>query len=64
MTKAELDHITVLEESNTRLRSCIRRIEQALLPDPHDEREISVDWLRKEIAAAIRGSEREGGDRG
>ena len=30
-----------------------KRIEQALLPDPHDEREISVDWLRQEIHAAI-----------
>lgn len=31
----------------------IRKIEQALLPDPHDEREVSVEWLRKTIRAAI-----------
>lgn len=34
------------------------RIKRALLPDPHDERDVSIDWLRKEIHAAI--AEREG----
>jgi predicted nuclease with TOPRIM domain len=29
------------------------RIERALLPDPHDERDVSVDWLRKEIREAL-----------
>ena len=49
-----------LERENTTLRArceaaekALRRIEQALLPDPHDERDISVDWLRAEIRAAI-----------
>jgi hypothetical protein len=31
-----------------------RKIEQALLPDPHDEREVSVEWLRKTVSAALR----------
>ena len=35
------------------------RIERAMMPDPNDEREISVDWLRKEIRAAIDAARKE-----
>lgn len=30
-----------------------RLIEQALLPDPHDERDVSVDWLRLQIRTIL-----------
>lgn len=36
----------------------IDRIKRALMPDPHDERHISIDWLRKEIHATIDQSRR------
>jgi predicted nuclease with TOPRIM domain len=39
------------------------RIERALLPDPHDERDVSVDWLRKEIREALAAIDKlKGGD--
>ena len=50
--KAELAQERERAEKNARV---IERIKRALLPDQHDERELSVDWLRKEIHAAIAG---------
>lgn len=32
-----------------KLEKAILKIRQALLPDPHDEREISIDWVRGAI---------------
>jgi hypothetical protein len=45
-----LDFARSLERRGQRMRE---RIERALLPDPHDERDVSVDWLRKEIRKAF-----------
>jgi len=45
--------IEQLEGELAEVKAAFRTIEQALLPDPHDERDVSVDWLRKEIHAAI-----------
>lgn len=46
-------HADKIEECE-RYRKAIRWIEQALLPDPHDEREVSIDWLRKAIRVALK----------
>ena len=29
--------------------SALHKIHQAMLPDPHDEREISLEWLREHV---------------
>jgi predicted nuclease with TOPRIM domain len=50
----ELQHrIEELEEENKRLDAAFRKIEQAMLPDPYDERDISFNWLRKTIHKII-----------
>lgn len=51
-TKAEA-RIEELEEENKRLDAAFRKIEQAMLPDPYDERDISLKWLRKTIHKII-----------
>jgi gamma-glutamyl phosphate reductase len=50
MTEAMLER---LQQSNTRLEAAFRKIEQAMLPDPYDERDISLKWLRKTIHKII-----------
>ena len=38
-----------LEADNERLRKNLKKIRQCALPDPFDEREISLEWLIKII---------------
>lgn len=52
-----LKHLKRAETAEHQLaeaRKVFALIKQALLPDPHDEREISVSWLRETIITAIR----------
>lgn len=62
MTTCDLHNETIirlqreLAAANARVeeyRKALRRIEQALLPDPHDERELSVHWVRGAIGTII-----------
>jgi len=41
-----------------KFEKALRKIEQAIIPDPYDEREISLDWLVKRIHNIIDGARR------
>jgi len=47
---AELEaRVAELEDRVERLREAIRQLRNCALPDPHDEREIDLNWLVRKI---------------
>lgn len=52
--KADRDAIyNAMRERAQRAEALAEKIKQILLPDPHDEREVSAEWQVKAIRAAI-----------
>lgn len=43
-----------------RLRAAVLAIERAIAPDPHDERDVSIEWLRATTRAVVSTARKDG----